>query len=85
MNTCDTCKWWTGKPEESDVNGNSLFPVGFRECQCEKVCSESKCNGITVEEMLNPPPDYVYAAAGDYYEAEIKTGPKFGCIHWETK
>jgi len=30
-------------------------------------------------------PNALWAAAHDYYEADIVTGPKFGCIHHEPK
>lgn len=86
MKTCKTCKWWTGTPETGEFN-----PAGFRECKCPKVTSENNDPDDLVkrnnagDEWTAERNDICWASAHDYYQAEIVTGPNFGCIHHEEK
>ena len=73
MNTCDTCKFWTG--EQGDFVS---IPVEYRECQSPKIDSEHKPSELNDGDMA-------FVAAADFRPAVFATSPKFGCIHHEPK
>lgn len=69
MNTCDTCKWW-------DRQSYSVDPpfVG------------RKCFSPLFEDSGSGNPEGSVTQSGmDAGYVELLTGPKFGCIHHESK
>ena len=68
--TCKTCRWW-GEQREANAGTCLHKKISFR--------------GVVVDVPLMgqlPPPDGMTAANND---AEVRTGPDFGCIHHEPK
>lgn len=74
MNTCDTCKWWAsataGPPVATGKLSWGKSMDGMTTCENPKL-DELPLHGIVTQDDS--------PATGFY------TGPKFGCIHWESK
>lgn len=71
MNTCDTCKWWGNKKEAySDTGSDNIKP-------CGSPCIDTDYTGEDCAEVENN---------GHQDERSFFiTGPKFGCVHHESK
>lgn len=99
MNTCDTCKWWDLEAKKGAwVGGVQLGEITelYGACTNPKLEMDKPTSYVSGEyvdgygnkhEVENPPdiPMGGLAASCSNYMAWIKTGPKFGCIHYETK
>lgn len=71
MNTCDSCKWWIRDETEQ-------FERGW-----EYIANYGVCDAL-----MNPGPTPTPTASflqGGYDDADLRTGPKFGCVKWEAK
>lgn len=72
MNTCDSCKWWIAALPEEDCE------IGVM-----RFCKNSKLHADLFDDHdLSDEMGQFGMDAG--YPVQI-TGPKFGCIHHETK
>lgn len=74
MNTCDMCKFW----EQFVFEGRII--EGEHSCSNPKIIDDTSSNAFP--RVLT---DQLVACSCDYRPATINTGPKFGCIHWESK
>ena len=78
---CATCKWW-GDPEWDDSHGSTL--AGYKTCSNSKIGDSSPW----IDDNKASTPDNLrndaLTSAWEEMGAPL-SGPRFGCIHWETK
>lgn len=72
MNTCDACKWWRGKVVVDPRYGNL-----WAYCASPNLYVDQRVEGNDGNARI--------ASGNDIPLADLITGPKFGCLHWEAK
>lgn len=73
--TCDTCKWWS-QPQIFSDGGGHLYRKVLGTCFNQRLLEQFR--PVEVASVIVAPPD---SAATD----ELLTGPKFGCVHHESR
>lgn len=84
VNMCSTCKWWS-EPELEDryIDTEDNYKYKFyshRRCVCPKVVDTSE---MAYREWDKLPVDVAVYSDREGYGASFRTGPGFGCVHWE--
>lgn len=84
MNTCKTCKWWSGPSRNGAPeawHGPIEWPV-MGTCSHPKLCPEVS-DPIGEKKII--PPDALHCGEAWSSPETPFTGPDFGCVHHEIK
>ena len=85
---CSTCKWWSGQPHFLEYKGEIIVDNNPRPlrphmpCGCPKIVDVSRANWDQCDKL---PLDIAWYSDREDYGAIFRTGPDFGCVHWEAK
>jgi hypothetical protein len=88
---CSTCKWWGGNPHILDYkNGlcvdecqpTDSVEIPHKTCGSPKIVDTSDGKWDQIKAL---PLDAAWYSDREDYGARFRTGPDFGCVHWEEK
>lgn len=73
---CKKCKWWI-----DDASGPSDFLAESKRCMSPKIIDLCDCDLRIDPATIDS--SFAEAVDGEQYFSLFRTGPDFGCVHWE--
>lgn len=71
MNRCKTCRWWADRVRDDNL----------RRCSSPYILylPDARREGVTIRDH------YAGYIDAEQFGGDFRTGPEFGCVHWEAK
>jgi hypothetical protein len=87
LGTCKTCRWWNRDDHETEWvrDKQDSIPIAQRRCECPKIVDMSGSSASDLPQWRDLTSDAAGYTDREGYGAHFRTGPDFGCIHWEEK